>query len=445
MIDDFIIQIKAFTSVISNSKQIIKNPEKLISALKELNDIIGLEKVKERIISQIKCICVDFLLREVVVNSESNFLHMVFSGPPGIGKTSLAHIICKIWSALGILKAPKKKNKKLSIIDKIIKKLPVVPKLPLSPKNKDEEAFNKEITLLEKNLSEASINIKNMIQKIDDCILLDKNLRVLNKLKETKDLINETTDSINKSRSIATSIPLLYGNFPDSPSLPPIPSIEQEEEIVYKVYKRSDLIGQFLGETAIKTQKALEEGLGGVILIDEAYELYTSSEREDMYGMECLSTINQFMSLHASEIIIIFVGYMDLLSKTIFRVQPGLRRRIGWVFEFEPYTSEEIKDIFIKQFSKKEDWKIEDNDTLKDFFNKNIDKFPNYGGDTQRLVYIIKRIHSEKVFDSILQSKEFKFTIPISTLEEGLKELTLANDKVNLQDTEDKPPPFMYS
>ena len=61
---------------------------------------------------------------------------------------------------------------------------------------------------------------------------------------------------------------------------------------IFRVVKRADLIGKYLGHTAQKTQKVIDSCRGGVMFIDEAYSL-GNSEGRDIYSKECLDTLNQ--------------------------------------------------------------------------------------------------------------------------------------------------------
>ena len=64
---------------------------------------------------------------------------------------------------------------------------------------------------------------------------------------------------------------------------------------VFRVVKRSDLIAGYLGQTAIKTQKVIDQCTGGVLFIDEAYSL-GNSEQRDSFSKECIDTLNQNLS-----------------------------------------------------------------------------------------------------------------------------------------------------
>jgi SpoVK/Ycf46/Vps4 family AAA+-type ATPase len=91
-----------------------------------------------------------------------------------------------------------------------------------------------------------------------------------------------------------------------------------KKENVHAV-RRSDLIGQYLGQTAIKTQKAIDGAKGGVLLIDEAYSL-GNPEGRDSYSKECIDTINQNLSEGKSEFICIIVGYKKALKDILIRI-----------------------------------------------------------------------------------------------------------------------------
>jgi SpoVK/Ycf46/Vps4 family AAA+-type ATPase len=66
----------------------------------------------------------------------------------------------------------------------------------------------------------------------------------------------------------------------------------EQQQLKFKIAKRSDLIAKYLGQTAPKTQKVIAEALGGVLFIDEAYSL-GSPDGRDSYAKECIDTINQ--------------------------------------------------------------------------------------------------------------------------------------------------------
>ena len=111
---------------------------------------------------------------------------------------------------------------------------------------------------------------------------------------------------------------------------------------------RSGLVAGYVGQTAIKTQKKIEEAMGGVLFIDEAYTLNQEGEN---YGQEAIDTILKAMEDHRDEFIVIVAGYTQLM-KDFIESNPGLRSRFNKFFEFPDYTVEELQQIFDLQCKK---------------------------------------------------------------------------------------------
>ena len=130
---------------------------------------------------------------------------------------------------------------------------------------------------------------------------------------------------------------------------------------------RSALVAGYLGQTAIKTQKVIQQALGGVLFIDEAYSL--AGDTDDSYGKEAIETILKAMEDHRDELIVIVAGYTELMHKFIDS-NPGLSSRFSKYFEFPDYTGEELLSIF-QRFCKKNGYSLTDDATalLADKFN----------------------------------------------------------------------------
>ncbi|WP_432375426.1 AAA family ATPase [Lactiplantibacillus pentosus] len=105
---------------------------------------------------------------------------------------------------------------------------------------------------------------------------------------------------------------------------------------------RADIVGRYIGETAIKTRGVLDSALGGVLFIDEAYTLANGGERD--FGREAIDEILKFMEDHRTDIVIIFAGYTDSMEKFL-AMNEGLRSRIPNHFMFEDYTPSELIEI----------------------------------------------------------------------------------------------------
>ena len=106
---------------------------------------------------------------------------------------------------------------------------------------------------------------------------------------------------------------------------------------------RSGLVAGYVGQTAIKTQKAIEKAMGGVLFIDEAYALNGKSEND--FGQEAMDTVLKAMEDHRDDLVVIVAGYTDLMEKFIHS-NPGLESRFNRFLLFPDYTTDEMMAIF---------------------------------------------------------------------------------------------------
>ena len=112
---------------------------------------------------------------------------------------------------------------------------------------------------------------------------------------------------------------------------------------------RSGLVAGYVGQTALKTQEAIQSALGGVLFIDEAYSL--SSGGENDFGREAIETILKAMEDHRDDLIIIVAGYDEPMEEFLSS-NPGLESRFNKYFHFPDYTGEQLLAIFKSQCSK---------------------------------------------------------------------------------------------
>ena len=111
---------------------------------------------------------------------------------------------------------------------------------------------------------------------------------------------------------------------------------------------RSGLVAGYVGQTAIKTQKKIEEAMGGILFIDEAYTL---NQKDENFGQEAIDTILKAMEDHRDELIVIVAGYTELM-KAFVESNPGLKSRFNKYLEFPDYTVDELQQIFELQCRK---------------------------------------------------------------------------------------------
>ena len=168
------------------------------------------------------------------------------------------------------------------------------------------------------------------------------------------------------------------------------------ESDIIRIVSREDFISGYLGQTSLKTEALCRASIGKVLFIDEAYSLF--NDEKDSYGYECLATLNRFMSEHSSEIVVIFSGYKDLMEQTIFKAQPGLKRRCTWNFEIKEYSEVGLSEIFKKQL-RETGWSVEESVDLLEFFKENRNSFPYQGGSTLSLSFYCKIVYGVHVFD----------------------------------------------
>lgn len=284
----------------------IKKLKLMKEPLLKFQKFVGMKNVKKSIINQI----LYFLLN---LDEEKDMMHTVITGPPGVGKTKLGHLLGEIYYKLGVIKCDSKKKYKC-------------------PLTGDEIDFK------------------------------------------------------------------------------------------FKIARRSDLIGEYVGHTAVKTQKVINESLGGVLFIDEAYSL-GNSDKKDIYSKECIDTINQNLTENKGKFAVIVAGYENELDSCFFNYNEGLVRRFPFKYMIESYDYKELGQIFINKLSENgwildESLNLDDNNKLNEFFKKNYDSFKNFGGDMETLLFSAKIAHSKRIFG---KNPELRKKMTISDINSGFE------------------------
>ncbi len=112
---------------------------------------------------------------------------------------------------------------------------------------------------------------------------------------------------------------------------------------------RSGLVAGYVGQTATKTSEVIKKAMGGVLFIDEAYTLNSSSEND--FGQEAIDTILKAMEDNRDDLVVIVAGYDGLMDRFIHS-NPGLESRFNRYLHFDDYTQEEMMGIFEMQCKK---------------------------------------------------------------------------------------------
>ncbi len=359
--------------------KVIKYPELLVTALEDLNELVGLHRIKESAAIQTVR-----LIENLKAGERSpKMLNTILTGCAGIGKTTVGVKLAKIWFALGFL----------------------------SPEGSTTTTTTKK-TVFENPMGNGMPDMNSLFLLLIAWI----GTYFIQALSYAYNKIGLFWLAFVISFVIFVFV-LIYWSEKDSKWITKYITKEVTEENlkeasdrdIISVVSRNDFVGEFLGHTSGKTKKLLEANIGKVLFIDEAYSLL--NDPRDAYGYECLNTLNLFLSENPDKIVVIFAGYKEQMEASIFAAQQGLKRRCMWSFSCDPYSGEELADIFFLQ-SEKDGWEISSDDKMKikRMIIRNESVFKNYGGDTERLVYLssleASRNNLNSISDTFLSSVE---------------------------------------
>lgn len=270
-----------------------RNEISLEANIDELNQLIGLAAVKKKIKEISDWVTFTKMRREQGFKTDEISLHMVFSGNPGTGKTSVARIIAKIFKALGVLK-------------------------------------------------------KGHLVEVG----------------------------------------------------------------------RSDLVAEYVGQTAIKTMKKIKEAEHGILFIDEAYSLTRSGGND--FGIEAIDTLVKAMEDNRKNLVVILAGYPNEMRHFI-QTNPGLYSRFKYHVDFPDYSIDELMKIHSVLLKEKQ-YKITNNAEIivKRIIEESISSKTNQHGNGRLVRNIIE--------DEILLKASFVVEKKRNNLSTG--ELDLIDDTI---------------
>ena len=176
---------------------------------------------------------------------------------------------------------------------------------------------------------------------------------------------------------------------------------------------RSGLVGEYVGQTAVKTNKVIDHALGGILFIDEAYSLLGGGEED--YGKEAVATLLKRMEDDRKRLVVILAGYTNEM-KAFIDSNPGLQSRFSRYIEFPDYNTDELYQIFLKQL-KEFDYTItpDAEEALKVLFAYHVaHKDANFGN--ARFV--------RNVFERTLQRQANRLSTEVNLTSAKLAEIT---------------------
>jgi ATPase family associated with various cellular activities (AAA) len=215
---------------------------------------------------------------------------------------------------------------------------------------------------------------------------------------------------------------------------------------VFKKVTRNDLVAGYLGQTAIKTQKVIQECLGGCLFIDEVYSLGCGyggggggggggdggAGVGDSYSKECIDTLCEALSDYKDDLMVIVAGYEADVKESFFKVNQGLPSRFIWRFTVEEYTADELRRIFLQKVEFN-GWTLEqgtvvDTDTTNSLVKWFTDKkayFTHFGRDMELLFTYTKIGHGRRVYG---KESELRRKLTMADLELGFQKFLKNRD-----------------
>ncbi len=227
--------------------------------------------------------------------------------------------------------------------------------------------YNKDINYVEyQNNLIQYISFNKDIPKLDEPKSLEEVFKELNELvglSKVKKVLYELVDMINLKKKAGKSLNIkdinLHMVFLGNPGTGKTTIARIISNILYNLgyikenklieVSSKDLVAEYVGQTAPKTMSVIEKSLNGVLFIDEAYTLAVKGD--NTYNAEAIATLIQCMENYRDKLVVIFAGYTKEMQDFL-NSNSGIVSRIGYTLEFDDYTTDELKEIFLGMMNK---------------------------------------------------------------------------------------------
>lgn len=179
---------------------------------------------------------------------------------------------------------------------------------------------------------------------------------------------------------------------------------------------RSGLVAEYVGQTAVKTNKIIDSALDGVLFIDEAYSLVTEGTGE--FGHEAIATLLKRMEDNRDRLVVILAGYGEEM-KNFIESNPGLKSRFNRYFHFEDYSASELWDIFQLLLKKNEYTLDADAETkIRQILDNAIQNRDRHFGNAR---------YVRNLFEKILENQAMRLAATGSSDRESLQKITASD------------------
>ncbi len=193
---------------------------------------------------------------------------------------------------------------------------------------------------------------------------------------------------------------------------------------------RSQLVADYIGQTATKTNRVIDKALDGILFIDEAYSLKPEDSKQD-YGQEAIDAILKRMEDERDRLVIVVAGYPDEMKRFI-NSNPGLKSRFNRYFWFDHYSADELMQLF-RIFAEQSDY-MTDGDAeglLQKYFeylHRTRDKSFGNGRAVRNVFEKIIKAQSKRILHEIKEVPAKKKSTALATIKKADVHLSIKHE-----------------